>query len=65
MISWQEIVGRIPPEMLGQLVSQIQNPTAYMQKGDPRRIGNRGIVPIQMREMQSRRSGNTRLGNWA
>lgn len=50
----------MPPEQLGMLISQIENPQGYLDNKllDNRGVGYRGNLPVQMRPMQPRLGGN-------
>ena len=54
MTDFKELLSVIDPDLLGRLVAKAQRPEEFIQKKDPRRRGNRGIVPIQMSQMQTR-----------
>ncbi len=55
-----KILNSMPPQQLGQLMAQVQNPQAYLSGGmfDQRGAGYRGTLPVQMRNMQSAVGGS-------
>lgn len=54
MTDFKDLLGVMDPALLGRLVAKAQRPQEFIQEDDPRRRGNRGIVPVQMSQMQSR-----------
>jgi len=62
MTDFKELMGVMSPNLLGQLVAKAQRPEEFIQREDPRRRGQRGIVPIQMSQMQTRSGGVSGTG---
>lgn len=55
-----QMLNEMPPEEIGKLISQIQNPQGYLDNKmfDQRGEGYRGNLPLSMRPMSPRLGGN-------
>lgn len=54
-----QILNMMPPEELGKLISQVQNPQSYLSNEMfGQQEGYRGNLPVQMRGMRQGMGGN-------